>query len=96
MSYMKTNLLLLFSLGLIGCGPINSQFSCNATAKDSCLTIEQVEAMTHFANGSKPTHFTNKRKRMQNTALLNDGRVVKQDNGQSIWLASNVKDHSWA
>lgn len=36
------------------CSPINSQFSCNATAHDSCMTIEQVDAMTRYADGDNP------------------------------------------
>ena len=34
------------------CSPMNSEFSCNATAGDSCLTIEQVDAMTRYADGN--------------------------------------------
>lgn len=40
----------LLSTLLLGCETMNSQFSCKTTAGDSCLTIEQVEAMTQFAN----------------------------------------------
>ncbi len=36
------------------CSPMNSEFSCNATAGDSCMTIEQVDAMTRYADGIKP------------------------------------------
>ena len=44
------------------CAPVNSKFSCNATAGDSCLTIEQVDAMTQYANGNQipPRHFYSK------------------------------------
>ena len=40
----------IISVLLTGCGTMNSNFSCNATAGDSCLTIEQVDAMTRFAD----------------------------------------------
>ena len=46
-------------LGLVGCAPINSDFSCNKTAGDSCLTIEQVDAMTRYADDPvmmQPSH----------------------------------------
>ena len=44
-------LFLIFNLFLIvGCAPVNSEFSCNKTASDSCLTIEEVDAMTRFAD----------------------------------------------
>ncbi len=35
------------------CSPMNSEFSCNATAGDSCMTIEQVDAMTRYADGTR-------------------------------------------
>lgn len=39
------------SFMLSSCSTMNSHFSCKATAKDSCLTIEEVDAMTRFADG---------------------------------------------
>lgn len=39
------------SLLMSACSPMNSEFSCNATASDSCMTIEQVDAMTRYADG---------------------------------------------
>ena len=33
-------------LVLSACAPINTQFSCNETAGDKCLSIEEVHAMT--------------------------------------------------
>ena len=41
---------LLLCVCLTACSPVNSEFSCNKTAGDSCLTIEQVDAMTHYAD----------------------------------------------
>ena len=38
------------------CAPINTQFSCNATAGDRCLSIEEVNAMTEVDEVKKPTH----------------------------------------
>lgn len=43
-------ILLLLTIGVSGCGTMNSNFSCNVTAGDSCLTIEEVDAMTRFAD----------------------------------------------
>ena len=51
--------LLLVSIAALvmsGCSPMNSEFSCNATAGDSCMTIEQVDAMTRYADGSGRHH----------------------------------------
>ncbi len=39
------------SLLMSACSPMNSAFSCHATASDSCMTIEQVDAMTRYADG---------------------------------------------
>ena len=55
---------LLLCAGLTACSPVNSEFSCNKTAGDSCLTIEQVDAMTHYADDpilTKKTHKTKTR-----------------------------------
>ena len=38
---------------LSSCSTMNSDFSCNTTAGDSCLTIEEVDAMTSFADPPK-------------------------------------------
>jgi hypothetical protein len=36
----------LLVIVLSGCAPINTEFSCNATAGDQCLSIEEVNEMT--------------------------------------------------
>lgn len=43
--------LFIFLCSLLASCSMNSQFSCNVTAGDSCLTIEQVDAMTRYADG---------------------------------------------
>lgn len=52
MSSLKPILIFLFAAPLLlaSCATMNSDFSCKATATDSCLTIEQVDAMTRFAD----------------------------------------------
>lgn len=48
---MKKILVLSLVVTLSGCGGVmNSEFSCNKTAGDACLTIEDVDAMTRFAD----------------------------------------------
>lgn len=45
---MKTKMMLL-TLGFLlmsGCSTMNDRFSCNQTAGDSCLSIDEVHAMT--------------------------------------------------
>lgn len=53
---MSFRVFTFIAIGLAGllmsaCSPMNSEFSCNATAGDSCMTIEQVDAMTRYADG---------------------------------------------
>lgn len=43
-------LALTLPLLLTGCATSSSTFSCNKTADDTCLTIEQVDAMTQYAD----------------------------------------------
>ena len=50
------------TLLMSACSPMNSDFSCNATAGDSCITIEQVDAMTRFADNARTTVHTPKNK----------------------------------
>jgi len=38
--------ILALMVGLSGCSPINTEFSCNATAGDKCLSIEEVYALS--------------------------------------------------
>lgn len=38
---------------LTSCTTMNSEFSCNTTANDNCMTIEQIDAMTRFADEEK-------------------------------------------
>ena len=65
------------------CSPMNSEFSCNATAGDSCMTIEQVDAMTRYADGSRAqnAHYVSQQKQERHVhpyvwvAPQNDGRL---------------------
>ncbi|QMT62121.1 conjugal transfer protein [Legionella sp. PC997] len=78
---------------LTSCGTMNSDFSCNTTAGDSCLTIEQVDAMTRFADDIKPRPgMTNAKNNLQTLK----GKIIKQNQGQSLWIARKVEGQSWA
>ncbi|NDH09339.1 MAG: hypothetical protein EBY16_06980 [Gammaproteobacteria bacterium] len=50
---------LILMMGLSGCAPINTEFSCNATAGDKCLSIEEVYALSERAksNPKRPMVF---------------------------------------
>ena len=85
---------ILFML-ITGCGTMNSNFSCNATAGDSCLTIEQVDAMTRFADDVKPTTPQRGMMKAENNLQEFEGKILKQNNGQSVWVAKKVEGRSW-
>lgn len=55
MSIRVLSIVAVSAAGLLmsACSPMNSEFSCNATAGDSCMTIEQVDAMTRYADGTR-------------------------------------------
>lgn len=88
-------LISIISVLLTGCGTMNSNFSCNATAGDSCLTIEQVDAMTRFADDVKPAPPRRGMMKAENTLQNFEGKVIKQNNGQSVWVAKKMEEQSW-
>ena len=74
---------LFMKLSLVGvvvlnsaCAPINTQFSCNATADDRCLSIEEVNAMTEVDEAKKPIHV----RRIH-------ARHARLAHTQTIWIA---------
>ncbi|WP_131751128.1 MULTISPECIES: TraV family lipoprotein [Legionella] len=86
----------LISALLTGCGTASSNFSCNATAGDSCLTIEQVDAMTRFADDVKPRPSRRGVMKAENNPPYNPGRIINQENGQSVWVSREARVKSWA
>lgn len=86
----------IISVLLTGCGTMNSNFTCNATAGDSCLTIEQVDAMTRFADDVKPASPRRGKLRAENNLQNFEGKIIKQNNGQNVWVAQKVEGQSWA
>lgn len=88
---MKIHYLIIMSVLIEGCSTMNSNFSCDATASDACLTIEEVDEMTRFANDAAPCTIVNAKKG-QTQSL---GYLVKNNKGQPIWLTQNIKDKSW-
>lgn len=93
---MKKSLLSLTVLTMLltGCGTMNSNFSCNATAGDSCLSIEEVDSMTRFADGESP--YSPRQGLMKaGKGGTDQGSLVKQKNGQDLWLANKAKEQPW-
>jgi conjugal transfer pilus assembly protein TraV len=79
--------LALLSLTLLGCSATGGDFSCKASAGDSCLTIEQVDAMTRFADGADLRYSPRKRRLKASNEHFSKEALVKQDKGQPIWIA---------
>lgn len=96
MKRLMIPLMPLIAVLLTGCGTMNSNFSCNATAGDSCLTIEQVDAMTRFADDVKPAPSSRGLMKAENNSSKSAGKIIKQNNGQSVWVAKKVEGQSWA
>lgn len=66
---------------------MNSDFSCNATAGDSCMTIEKVDEMTRFAD-EQDKEFIPKRQYKASAKDPNTNFAKKeQQNDTGIWLA---------
>ena len=68
-----------------GCAPVNSEFSCNKTAGDSCLTIEQVDAMTSFADA--PVINSKSRKPSWKASRDTKPRLYVSQQESNIWIA---------
>ena len=96
MNTKKLSVVVMIVLTLTGCGTMNSNFSCNVTAGDSCLTIEQVDAMTRFADDDAPNRSKRNMMKAENSLQSNQGAVAKMENGQSIWVARKARGQSWA
>lgn len=69
---------LLSAISLCSCAPINTDFSCNVTAGDKCMSIEEVNAMTE-SKGVEPRHIKHPSKLYRQRA--------SHDATQTIWLA---------
>lgn len=84
-------LLLVLIFCLPACAPVSSDFSCNKTAGDSCLTIEQVDSMTRYADEPIVSHRV--RKAHANTATHSKVGQSQQlylsqyDHDKSVWIA---------
>ena len=95
---MKLRFLILVPVAglLAGCSTMNSNFSCNVAAGDSCLTIEQVDAMTRFADENPKARPRRSRANAKHQRPAPSGALIRQNNGQSLWVAKNIKGASWA
>lgn len=82
---MKLKLILIFVAiaSLSGCGTMSSSFSCNKTATDSCLSIEEVDKMTRFADDYyRPTS-----KFSSSNKVSSKERLATKERDETIWIA---------
>ena len=82
---MKIIFLIIIALLINGCSPMNSEFSCNKTAGDSCLTIEQVDAMTSFADA--PVINSKSRQHSWKASQETKPKLYVSQQDHNIWIA---------
>lgn len=80
---LKCLMCISFFIALSGCSAVNSRFSCNETASDRCLSIEEVDRMTRFADdyhaSSQPSKFGQKKSFKS--------RTQNQSSKELVWIA---------
>ena len=83
---MKRLSILFMALPLTACmnisSPMNTEFSCNATAGDSCLNIEEVNEMTKIQ--PKET------KKVSDCVVCIEQNRTNRKRTQSIWIPPMV------
>lgn len=73
-------LVLMGLVTLSACAPVNTEFSCNETAGDRCLSIEEVNAMTELKEAREG--------QMKHQATSPKARNrINQKKTQTIWVA---------
>lgn len=81
------NLMIFGILGLLsGCSTMNSTFTCNETASDRCLSIEEVDRMTSFADDYNRAPHSSKfgSKQMSAQKSIDDN---KGSSNELVWIA---------
>lgn len=92
-----TSVFILGLLGLLsGCSTVNSHFSCDQTAIDRCMTIEQVNRMTSFADDYNRASYQSKPD--SKWRKLQKSHTDNKEGGGLVWLSpwkdSNGVAHS--
>lgn len=86
---------LIFIPIITGCSTMNSHFSCDVTASDSCLSIEEVDAMTSFADDREACTSCNGLIKAEHGFIRGSRRLTKVGN-ETLWVAKNIKGKTWA
>lgn len=90
MNRFASLLFLLAGLSMAGCTTMNSDFSCKVTAKDSCLTIEEVDAMTRFADEDERAVSQDARRIKQKSRVVYP-YLSQKAGSQPIWFAPHPR-----
>jgi len=72
-------------LFLSGCAPMNTEFSCKATALDKCLSIEEVNAMTESFDAGAETRVL--RHKPYHPRPKPQFKQLSKNTSQTIWIA---------
>ena len=75
---------------LSACSTVGSEFSCNKTAGDSCLTIEQVDSMTSYADEPIITKRRPwKRHAETSSSTTRQFYLSQRDDKSGVWIAQH-------
>ncbi|WP_419421623.1 hypothetical protein ACNVED_16745 (plasmid) [Legionella sp. D16C41] len=82
---MKATMMVLTAVMILmsGCSTMNDKFGCNQTAGDTCLTIDEVHAMT------EPKGTYHKRSVFQDSALSKSNKNI----AGTLWIAPHKNTH---
>lgn len=76
--------IILSVLGTSGCTGVNSEFSCNATASDTCAPIEKIN--DHANHGLYGSY-------RNNTETKKSSYKEKVENTKKVWIAATIDDN---
>ncbi len=88
-SWSRVALSLVFLSASTACTPINSQFSCDATAGDACLNVEEADNLS--SQGITLDKLQQQKNRGSQQAPTNV--AADPNETQRIWVAPYTDDH---
>jgi conjugal transfer pilus assembly protein TraV len=88
----QVTFLSVLSLLVMACSTVGSEFSCNKTAGDSCLTIEQVDSMTRYADSPILTRRPSSKRVSQKKEIKTRSFYVSEKAGDAgIWINKKAR-----
>ena len=92
-------MLFALSISVSGCNTMSSKFSCDKTAGDSCMTIEQVDRLTNYADDpeSRESVLSIPPKMMKaELSPQANNKKVELAQEEHIWLSPTLEAKSWS